>query len=229
LASGTGQAASPAPKTKEDFLAAVKGAYEAQDKKRVHALTWEAGMSDFERNQEQQTLDMMVYNKGVQKVYFQELPPDFMDTPVAWGRRIEPTHKPDGIITVDEMPSNGQESTSIAMPYACIDGTFYLITAKSTDLQWKGPRDHTLNVSVTGTGADKVKIHVKYNASGVDLERDQSSPSNAFPGQYVSEVRVTSASDEADVKLRLLDETGKAYYESARLKGRGEVVYRKGE
>jgi hypothetical protein len=217
------------PKTKEEFLAAVRAAYQAQDVRRVHELTWEKGMSDFDKNQEQQMLDMMVYNNGIESVSFQPLPADFMDTPVAWGRRIEPTHPAEGIIQVDEKPKEKDSASSVSMPYAVIDGGYYLVTAKTTDLGWKGPQDKTLNVTVTGAARGDVKIHVKYNASGVDLERDQSSPSSAFPGQYISEVTVRSDRDGTDVTLELLGEKGRAYYKSAPLKGKGEIHYHKGD
>jgi len=225
----TGCLAGDLPKTKDDFLTAVRKAYEEQDVKRVHELTWEQGMSAFDHNQQQQMLDMMVYNGGVDSIVFQPLPPDFMDIPVAWGRRIEPTHAADGIITVNLKPSDKNSNSAVSMPYALINGAYYLVTSKTTDLGWKGPQDQPVTVAVAGPGQEKVKIHVQYNASGVDLERDQISPSNSFPAQYLTLVTVTSDTDDASVTLRLLDGKGNAFYESKPLKGKGRLQYHKGD
>ena len=143
-----------------------------------------------------------------------------MQNPVAMGRRFEPTHPADGMLKLVNKSKDPRSSSSMEMAYAVIDGSYYLVTVKSTDLGWKGRPDKSLNVMVLGAGQDKVKVHLKYNASGVDLERDQGA-SAIFPGQYVSEVTVKSDSDDVDVTLRLLDEKGTIYYLSEPLKGRG--------
>jgi len=218
------------PKTREDFLAAVRAAFDAKDFKRIHALTWEQGMSDFDKQQENQMLPMMLGGTGgVESISFAPLPADFMDIPVAWGRRIDITHPADGLVKIVPKPSDKNSSQELTVPYALIDGGYYLVTSKTMDLGWKGPRDKTLNVSILGTGADKVKIHLKYNASGVDLERDQRSSSEAFVGQYISEVTVKSDREDTDVTLQLMDENQKPYYVSAPLKGKGEIDYHKGD
>jgi len=217
------------PKTRDAFLTAVRTAYEQQDKKRIHELTWEQGMSDFDKNQQQQMLDMMVYNGGVESSVFEPLPADFMDTPVAWGRRIELTHSADGILTVNFKPNDKNTNSAVSMPYALIDGAYYLVTSRTTDLGWKGPRDKPLNVTVSGPGRDKVKIHVKYNASGVDLEANQYTPGNSFVGQFITQVTVTSDSDDANVTLQILDDQAHVLYESKPLLGKGQILYKKGD
>lgn len=218
------------PKTQEAFIAALRSAFQAQDIPRIHQLTWEQGMSDFDKDQQQMMLPMMLkQSAGVASITLGPLPPDFMDTPVAWGRRIEVTHKPDGMVKLVEIPKDQNSSGEMDMPYAVIDGAYYLVTSKTTDLGWKGPQDKSLNVSVLGAGQDKVKIHIKYNASGVDLEMDPLSPSIGFAGQYITEVTVKSDSDDTNVTLKLLDEKGQPYYQSAPLKGKGEIDYKKGD
>jgi hypothetical protein len=218
------------PKTREDFEAAIRSAFDAKDIQRIHDLTWEKGMSDFDRDQEKQMLPMMLdQSGGVASISFEPLPSDFMDTPVAWGRRIEVTHPADGMVKLVEKPKGNNSSSEMSMPYAVIDGGYYLVTAKTTDLCWKGPPDKSLQVAVQGAGQDKVKIHVKYNASGVDIDMDPTSPSISFAGQYIRQVTVKSDRDDTNVTLQLLDENGHSYYESAPLRGKGEIDYNRGD
>ena len=217
------------PKTREDFLAAVRAAFDSKDIKRIHELTWEKGISDFDRNQEELMLPMMVnQSAGIASITFGPLPPDFMNIPVAWGRRIDITHPADGIVKLVEIPKDKNASGELDLPYAVIDGGYYLVTAKTTDVGWKGPQDKPLNVTVLGAGQDKVKVHIKYNASGVDLEMDPDTSSIGFTGQYIREVTVKSDSDDTNVTLELLDDE-KPYYDSAPLKGKGEIDYKKGD
>src|SRR5208282_5064831 len=114
-------------------------------------------------------------------------------------------------------------SAAAEVPYAVIDGGYYIVGQKTTNLGWKGPLDRPFSVSVTGNGQDKVKVHIKYNASGADLESDGS---HGFPCQYISEVAVTSVDDDVDVTLKIADGT-KTIYESKSLKGKGQILYEK--
>lgn len=217
------------PKTKDDFVTAVRSAYEAKDLKRIHGLTWESGISDWDRKMQDQMLPMMLNTiKGTGKATWEPVPSDFMDVQIAGGRSIEPTHPADGMLKLDLKTENPQSSASIEVPYAVIDGGYYIVTSKSTDIGWKGPKDKTLNVMVLGQGMEKVGVHVRYNASGVEMERDQG-PSRLFPGQYIEEVTVTSNDDDVDVTLQLVNEQGDPYYKSEPLKGKGQIHYKKDE
>ena len=79
---------------------------------------------------------------------------------------------------------------------------------------------------VMGTGQDAVKGTVKWNASGVDLEKPLSSPSRSFLGQYIDEVSITSDSDNTNVTITIM-ENGKKIFESAPLKGKGTQSYKR--
>lgn len=215
------------PKTKEEFLAAVRTAFETKDVKRIHELTWENGVSEFDRKQADQVMPMMLMDmNGIESVSFEPLPPGFFEPSVAFGRRMEPTHPADGIVKIVQKPKVRGSSSSMRMPYAVISGGYYRIAQKTTDLGWKGPRDSTLNVMVMGPGQEKVKTLVKYNASGVESERNSS---GCFPGQYIREVTVLSESDDVDVTMSLVDPKGDAYYRSEPLKGKGRIHYKKGD
>ena len=57
---------------------------------------------------------------------------------------------------------------------------------------------------------------------------DPDTSSIGFTGQYIREVTVKSDSDDTNVTLELLDDE-KPYYDSAPLKGKGEIDYKKGD
>jgi len=218
------------PKTKEEFIAAVRAAFVAKDVKKIHELSWEKGMSDFDMQQVDQVLPMMVQQLNGGETYSLEPKETESDSPqIMMGRRLEPTHEIDGMVKIAQKSADGSSSSSMSLPYALIDGSYYIVSTKSTDLNWKGPPDKTLVVNVTGDGQDKVKTHIKYNVSGLDLEHDQKYASDILSGQYISEVTVTSDSDDVNVVLDLRDEDGNSYYQSAPLKGKGEIHYHKGD
>ena len=141
------------------------------------------------------------------------------------GKKIEPTYTPIGLIqTKYKDAGNGMNSTSA--PYAVIDGKYFLISSKSTDLGWSGPPDKTITFMVMGRGQNKVQIKAKWNASGVDQERIFKSPSSNFMGQFFEEVTVTSTEDDTDVTLTIL-EAGKKVFQSEPLKGKGTLEYKR--
>lgn len=216
-----------APKTAEGFVAAVRAAYESKDAKRVEALEWTKGASSGDLAMAEGALQMILPMATVESV---ELSPKIAEAGpmVANGKRIEPTYKPVGSVVLKMKPEQPGDSGAISMPYAVIDGGYYIVTSKTTDLGWRGPADKSLTVSVIGRGQDKVRMKVKYNASGVDLEMDQVVGSAGLLGQYVDEVAVTSTSDDVDVKLKIA-EGMKPMYESQPLKGKGTLTYKRGD
>jgi hypothetical protein len=212
--------------SKEDFLAAVRAAFEAKDIKRIHELTWEKGVSDYDRQMFDEGMPMTLKNTaGVGSITFEPLAATFIPQAVAMGRRFEATYPPTGMLKIDLKSTIPNASAAAEVPYAVIDGGYYLVGQKTTDLGWKGPQDRFFTVSALGNGQDKVKVHIKFNASGVDLESDGS---RGFPCQYISEVAVTSVDDDVDVTLRIADGM-KTIYESKPLKGKGQIVYKKGD
>ena len=220
------------PKTKEDFLAAVRAAYEAKDIQRIHELTWKKGMSEEDKKTSEATLPRLLKSMEIENITLAPLTPYFANPHVAFGKRTEPTYPPIAVLEFT-CKNQGKDFTSYTMslPYAAIDGSYYVVAEKTTDLGWKGPKDEQLGVTVWGKGWDKVAIHIKYNASGVDLERNQTAMSSLFVGQYIQEVTVTSKDDGVeDVTLRVKQAGEKEpSYISAPLKGKGQIVYKKGD
>ena len=168
----------------------------------------------------------------IENIAFAPLTPYFMNPHVAFGKRTEPTYPPVGVMEFT-CKNQGKALTSYTMgvPYSLIDGSYYVVAEKTTDLGWKGPKDEQLGVTVWGTGWDKVDIHIKYNASGVDVEKDQTDMSSLFVGQYIQEVTVTSKDDTVDDVTLRVKQAGEREpsYISAPLKGKGQIVYKKGD
>lgn len=236
------------PTSKDAFVAAVRAAYASKDPKQIEkqldALTWKQGMSDYDRKEEDTTLQAEA-QATLKSISLEPLPLnklalaksaiDFEKPIIAYGRRYELTAKPMGIVQIEfTSKSSGSDTSSLTsqMAYSVIDGTYYILGTKSTDLGWKGPEDQQFRMALDGVGEKDATFHIKYNASGVDLERDNDGPNLIIPCQFISEVTVTSTNDKTDLKL-LIDtmENGKMkrVYESKPLKGTGQIVYKKGD
>jgi hypothetical protein len=215
--------ASP-PKSKDDFLGAVRAAYEAKDATQIHELTWEKGISGYDRDIRDQWLQKVFkLGTGVEKISLGPLADHHREAKYYSGRRWESTFPPAGAVKITLKPIAPNTSESLSMPYAVIDGAYYLVTIKSTDIGWKGPQDRPFIVILEGVGQDKVKFDLKYNASGIDQEIDVA---HGLVCQSISEAIVTSVDDDVDVKLRILD--GSKTICDSELKGKGKIIYEKG-
>jgi hypothetical protein len=231
----TGSAAEE-PMTKASFLAAIRAAIESKDIAGLHGLTWEQGMSEDDKEFNERRLHDMVEDNDIESMDFQTVSSWFMAFPVEYGRRSEPTHPPDGMLRIFEKPGPDDDgrSRTVKVPYAVIDGRYYMVAIRSTDLGWKGPPDQPLTVEVMADGkdVDKVRIDVRYNACGLNLEADHlMDPYEAgycFVGQYIEDVTVTSDSDSVKVSFWLIDGKGE-FYDSAELMGKGKIHYRRGD
>lgn len=167
----------------------------------------------------------MYFNgKDVEAIRFEPLPSDFESFLIVQGRKIEPTTQPKGMINVKFKGSeNGQGNSS--GPYAVVDGKFYLVGMKSTDLGWKGPPDKNIGFTVAGQGAAGLQIHGVWNASGVELKKEFKEKGITFWGQHFEELNVTSVNDDCDVTVTITED-GKVIY-SEPLKGKGVLQYKK--
>ena len=145
------------------------------------------------------------------------------------GKKYEPTYPPSGQIKVTCAPAGENGMTSGGDGYAVINGKYYLITTKSTDLGWSGPKDKTLTFMVMGKGMEKMKVDARWNTSGVDQEKIFSNPPSCnFSGQYFESITATSTEDDTDVTLSILED-GKQIYDSQPLKGKGTIEYKHGK
>ena len=213
------------PTTPEQFTTAFNAALKEKSAEKLDALTYTIGMTDADKEQVKLSQKMIFSDKEIDSISLQPLPEDYETVYIMQGKKIEPTYPPAGIIkTTYANPGHGLNSTSA--PYAIVDGRYYLITSKSTDLGWTGPKDKTITFMVMGRSQNKVQIKAKWNASGVDQERIFKSPSSNFPGQFFQQIIVTSTDNDTDVTLTIL-EAGKEIFVSQPLKGKGVLEYKK--
>jgi len=219
-------ASATATTTPEGFTAAFRAALEQKDAAALEFMIYQVGMSDSDKAQARRVQEMVLANPAeIDQIALAPLPADFQHTIIMRGFKFEPTHPPVGMIDVKFKPGpNGVTASSSA--YTIVDGKFYLVGSKRTDLGWKGPPDKNIGFMVLGNRQDDVQIRVKWNASGIDQERNFDEPSSTFIGQYIESVVVTSEHEDTDVTITVQDE-GTSIFTSVPLRGRGTVEYRK--
>ena len=212
-------------KTPEEFVAAFRAGIQEKNPQKLDEITYSVGMSEADKQQATQFQKMIFTDQEIESVTLEPLPADFESVFIMRGKKFEHTHQPVGLIHMKYKDHpNGTKSTSCA--YTVVDGKYYLVGTKSTDLGWTGPPDKTIGFMIMGAGQNDVKIRVKWNASGVDQEKAFDKPSSSFVGQSIQSVAVTSIKDETDVTLTVLD-SGKPIYTSDPLKGKGTLEYKK--
>jgi len=215
--------ASP-PRTTEEFSAALRRAFNAHDPGQILGLTWSQGASDTDMGDwTLKTQRILQHLTEVENITFDASEANSHPT-VINGERIEPTYKPSGSVVITCKAADGKPARPV-MPYAVIDGVYYLVMQKTSKVEWQGQPDKPFSVLVLGREFDKVKVHTKYNASGADQEIDGNC---GFSAQYISEVTVTSDDAFANVTLQIL-QGSELIYQSKPLRGRGKVVYKNGD
>lgn len=207
------------------FASALKAAITEKDDQKLEALIYHEGASPEDKQRMTAMLQRLYFNgKEVESINFEPLPSDFESVLIIQGRKVEPTSPPKGMVNVTFKGAvNGQGNSSGA--YAVVDGKFYLVGMKSTDLGWKGPPDKNIGFSIVGQGASGLKIHGIWNASGVELKREFKETGLTFWGQHFEELSVTSDKEDCDVTVTITED-GKTIF-SETLKGRGVVRYKK--
>lgn len=209
----------------DTFLSEVKAALTAKDPAKLEGLAYTSGMSDADKAQWAKSRDLFFTGQEIESIAFTPLPKPARPFYIMKGKKIEPTAPPAGMVTIKyKSANNGQTSASLG--YTVIDGAYWLVSSKSTDLKWAGPADVNIGFMVIGPGQDKVKITARYNASGVDILQEFDSPSTVIWGQYFSEITVASEDPATDVTLTVR-ENNREIYKSEPLKGAGKLVYEK--
>lgn len=217
-----------AQETPEAFLKAIEDALRKKNPAELEALVFSAGMSAEDKAMAQRAMEMFIKDPAIESITLQALPEDFQSSFVMRGRKIEVTAPPAGIVRIayQKTSSSGMDLNSSSLPYAIVDGRYHLLGTHTTLLDWKGPEDKTIGYMVIGKGQDQARIEVKWNASGLNLERTSKAPSKSFLGQYIEQITVTSETDESDLRQTVL-ENGKPIFESQPLKGKGTLEYKR--
>ncbi len=216
-----------APKSPEDLLAAFQQACSAKDRAAFERLICTEGLSESDKARMGRVFDMVAASPlPVDSITLVPLPAGFETVQVANGKMYEPNIAPLGGLQLNRQSTDGKTKSSSTLPYGALNGEYYLVASKATDLGWTGPKDQQLNFMVTGPGADKVKIVYRYNASGVTMDRIEKDTSSIFLGQHIDAMTVTSDSDDVDVTLTIR-EGGNVIYTSQPLKGKGTLEYKR--
>ena len=202
------------PPDADAFTTAFKKAIVERDEKAMLAFADSEAMGE--------SLKKLFENPDVFAVSLGPLPADFIPFFIKNGKRYEPSHPPQGMVTISVRQESGL--TSNRLVYAIVDGAYKIVSTKVTDLDWKGPPDASLSFSVEGFGTEGASVKVKFNASGVDVEQTYLEPSGGLWAQYISEIEVTTENPQADMVLKVIRE-GKVIYTSEPLKGAGTIVY----
>lgn len=209
----------------DTFLSEIKAGLTAKDKAKLDGLTYTAGMSDADKAQLAKSRDFFFNGQEIESIAFAPLARPMQPFYIMKGRKIEPTAPAAGMVAIKYKSANNDQAGA-SLAYTVIDGSYWLVSSKSTDLKWAGPPDVNLGYMVIGAGQDKVKITARYNASGVDLMQEFEAPSTVIWGQYFSEITVASEDPATDITLTVT-ENNREIYKSEPLKGAGKLVYEK--
>ena len=209
----------------EPFTSALRTAIAGKDDQKLESLVRFDGASPEDKQRMISMLRATLMNgKEVDEISLVPLPDDFEPVLIVRGRKIEPTATPEGMIKVT-FKGEGQGPKESSSAYTVVDGKFFLVGMKSTDLGWKGPPDKNIGFSVVGQGSSELEIQGVWNASGVELKKTFKEPSPTFWGQHFEELKVTSGSEDCDVTVTITED-GKEIY-SEPLKGKGVLHYKK--
>lgn len=220
LLSGAVRAAeAPGP---DAFTEAFKKAIVENDRKTLLSFADGEGPADAARESQVESWLAMFPSRDVFSVSLGPLPVDFPPFFIMHGRRFDPSHPPAGIVTLSFRQDGGLTSKQLA--YTIVDGHYKIVATKVTDLGWKGPKDVNIAYVLEGQGAESAVVKVRFNASGVDLERSFLGPSITLWGQHVSGIEVTCDDPKTSVFLKVLRD-GKEIYRSEILKGAGKILY----
>jgi hypothetical protein len=161
----------------------------------------------------------------LEEVTLGPLPPDVQSTAVLRGKKYEATAQPQGSIQIKFKPQDGG-SLSSGFPYAEVNGEYFLVGTKSTDLNWNGPPDKQIAYGVSGKGQNSVTVEVKWNASGVEQTQTFVSPSAILMGQYFEEILAATEDEDAEIILTVREDN-KEIFRSEPLQGKGTITYKK--
>jgi hypothetical protein len=214
--------AAPSP---EELAIVVQSAIESKDQAKLLNLLYSKGMSEADLQLVEQSQRAFFADLELEEVTLGPLPPDFQSTAVLRGKKYEATAQPQGSIQIKFKPKDGG-SLSSGFPYAEVNGEYFLVGTKSTDLNWHGPPDKQIAYGVSGKGQKSVTVEVKWNASGVEQTQTFVSPSAILMGQYFEEISVTTEDEDAELILTVRQDN-KEIFRSEPLKVRGTITYKK--
>lgn len=220
--SGARTPAEEAVASGDAFAAALKKAIKEKDEKTLLSYVSAEGLSEAGKARQAESFRSLLAGPDVYDVTLGPLPVDFPPFFIMNGKRYEPTDPPAGIVTVSLKQENGLTSTQLV--YAIVGGKYRLVTTRVVPIDWKGPRDVRLGYVLRGQGAESAVTRVRFNASGVDLDRTYHGPATDFWGQRIDGIEVTVSDPRAAVQLTVMAD-GKEIFKSEPQEGPGTISY----
>lgn len=209
----------------EKLVDAVQSAIKTKDQATLLNLLYSKGMSEADVQLVERAQRGLFTDQELEEATLVPLPPDFQTVAVLNGKKFEATAQPQGLIQIKFKPKNGGSLAS-GFPYAELDGEYFLVGTKSTELNWNGPPDKQIGYGVSGKAQNSVTVEVKWNASGVEQSQTLSSPSAILMGQYFEQISATTEDEEAELILTVREDN-KEIFRSEPLKGKGTLTYKK--
>lgn len=189
--------------TPEALRDAVKSAFEARSVSEWKKNIGGTPLSEADILILDQTLTQLFAAKPVvESVEVGELVDGFDPVLVAGGRKYVMTLAPVGVINLKFRI--GGKSNSIALPYGKVADGYKLGTLSGEKINWKGPEDRAFHLAVNHTGAPgDITVTIKYNASGIDLEKRVSGRTSrlVIPAQYIDSVEVVRSGGPGETSL----------------------------
>jgi len=116
-----------------EFIAAYRTAIQEKSPEKLNAITYSVGMSEADKNQLASHLDTIFNDKPIGEISLESLPATFKSFVIMNGKKLEPTYPPAGMIKIQYETVNGASSSS-SRAYAIIDGRYFLVPNKITDV-----------------------------------------------------------------------------------------------
>jgi len=202
------------------FKTELNRVLESKDWDGLLALCHTEGMTDYDWKMAEAIKTAIFDGRSTEGMQLIELPENFDPTFIHDGRFFEPTTVPIGLV---EIKSDGGD---MKIPYTILEGDYRLVATKSRSLNWEGPADHPLGISVMGQGFEKVDALATWNVSGMTIEKKLTHTSTNFNGQFIESVTIISENKDVSLQISVF-ENGEKIYVSDYLKGVGELSYQR--
>ena len=208
----------------DKLVGAIQLAIDSRDAKAIESLVYDVGMTESDKKLAFFAIPDLFFNIPVVKIELASVgPEELREFYIHKGRKYSPTFKPLGKVSIHQKKDR---FTGVGgMPYALINGKYFLVSVKSEDIGWNGPPDKNIGWMVSTFTPGVKNVRYRYNVSGVDMKDVTEYPSSSFWGQRIDEVIFDSISDDFKGYIVIL-ENGKEVDKSGEFTGRGSFTYK---
>jgi hypothetical protein len=121
----------------EEFIAAYKTAMQEKSVDKLKALTYSVGVNESDKSQVNSSAPSIFNDREIGRISLEPLPPDYKLVSFWNGKKFEPTYPPVGMIKIQYKEAAPGAPSSYWRPYAIINGNYFLVATKSTDVPMK--------------------------------------------------------------------------------------------